>query len=96
MISTGELAASGAFSTVKLAKLRAADGADEGNDVERSKSHSVIVPSMIDELDADSAASHYSRASAATIVLSPRKWLTGRINGNAAVTPLAQHKVAKE
>ena len=95
MISTGELAASGAFSTVKLAKLRAADGADEGNDVERSKSHSVIVPSMIDELDADSAASHYSLARA-TIVLSPRKWLTGRINGNAAVTPLAQHKVAKE
>ena len=96
MISTGEPAAPRTFSTAKLTKFQTANSAGEGNDVERSKSHSVIVPSMIDELDADSAASLYSRASAATIVLSPRKWLTGRINGNAAVTPLAQHKVAKE
>jgi hypothetical protein len=96
MISTGEFAASGAFSTVKLAKLGAADGAAEGNDVERSKSHSVLARSMTMGSSSITTASLYFNSSTATIVLSLRKWLTGRITGNAAVTPLAQHEVAKE
>ena len=47
MISTGKLAAPGTPSTVKLAKLGAADSAGEGNDM-RSENHSVVLCSMID------------------------------------------------
>ena len=45
MISTGELTAPGALSAVKLTKLGAAESAGEGNDVDCSKSHSVMTRS---------------------------------------------------
>lgn len=48
MISTRELAAAGALSTVQLAKLRATEGAGEGNDAGHSEGHVAPLRPLID------------------------------------------------
>lgn len=51
MMPAGELAASGTFSAVEFTKLRTADSAGEGNDVECGECHSVAVLLMRDETE---------------------------------------------